>query len=70
MYYEFEKMPEDFRKFSELFIGTMFRWGEGVYIKVDKDKSFDIFRDAIVFNIQQNEEVEVLDYKIIIFSEE
>lgn len=71
MYFEYQKHPKDVRKFSDIYVGDLFRLKKDdsiVCIKISNNTGLSICTDCIfLFN---NEEVELLDYKITIYSEE
>lgn len=71
MYFEYQKHPKNVRKFSDIYVGDLFRLKKDdsiVCIKISNNTGISIYTDCI-FEFT-NEEVELLDYKIIIYSEE
>lgn len=69
MYYEFQNPKRETIMYKDLHIGDMFFFANGCYIKLKGDDSLNIYNDSIdTFTSQMY--VELVDYKIIIFSEE
>lgn len=71
MNFEYQEHPKDVRKFDDIYIGDLFRLIKDdniVCIKISNNTGISIYTDCI-FEFT-NEEVELLDYKIIIYSEE
>lgn len=71
MHFEYQKRPKDVRKFDDIFIGDLFRLKKDdsdVCIKISYNTGISVYTDCICEFT--NEEVELLDYKIVIYSEE
>lgn len=69
MYYEFEKHKPETIMYKNLHIGDMFFFADGCYIKLQGDDSLNIYNDS-VGTFSPEIYVELVDYKITIFSEE
>lgn len=69
MYFEFQKPKPQSILYRKLNIGDMFFFANGCYIKLRGDESINIYNDSIA-TFDGETSVEIVDYKIIIFTEE
>lgn len=69
MYYDFQKPKRETIMYKDLHIGDMFFFANGCYIKLMGDDSLNIYNDSIG-TFSDEIEVELVDYKITIYSEE
>lgn len=70
MFFKYDKRKPLFTPYKSLNIGDMFRYCNTVYIKLNADSALNIYTDDILeLNINDND-VELLDYDIIIYAEE
>ena len=69
MYFEFQKPKYESVLYRNLNIGDMFFFANGCYIKLRGNECLNIYNDSIdTFNSEIN--VELVDYKIVIYHEE
>ena len=69
MYYEFQKPKTQSVIYKNLNIGDMFFFADGCYIKLRGDESLNVYNN-LIDSFSSEISVEIVDYKIIIFSEE
>ena len=70
MYFDYCIREPEKVSFDALHIGDVFRYNDTLYIKLKGCSVLKIYDDDIIEMKNVNSDVELVDYKIIIYSEE
>lgn len=70
MYFKYDKRKPQEIPYKSLNIGDMFKYYGAIYIKLGENMALNILTDEITEIGYNMPDVELLDYEIIIYSEE